>query len=82
MYRTNKAGRVYNIREKMSVADAILAYTKYSARQTRDEFNLGEIKVGQFADFAVLDRNMFRHLKNDAYPKGAMMTFLGGRRVY
>ncbi|HAQ56915.1 MAG TPA: hypothetical protein DCR44_05920 [Acholeplasmatales bacterium] len=82
VYRSNQSGRVYNRREKMSVADAILAYTKYSARQTRDENELGEIKVGHYADFAVLNRNVFKHLKNDAYPKRAMMTFLGGKRVY
>ena len=82
VYRKNKAGRVYNLREKISVADAILAYTKYSARQTRDEHELGEIKVGHFADFAVLEHNVFHHLNNDCYPQKALMTFLGGKRVY
>ncbi|MCK7484274.1 MAG: amidohydrolase family protein [Bacillus subtilis] len=63
VYRSNKAGHVYNLHEKMTVADAIHAYTKCSARQTRDEDQFGEIKVGHFADFAVLDRNTFVHLK-------------------
>jgi predicted amidohydrolase YtcJ len=82
VYRSNKAGQVYNLEEKMTVADAIHAYTKYSARQTWDEDLFGEIKVGHLADFAVLDRNTFVHLKNNAVPKRAIMTFLGGKRVH
>jgi len=80
--RTNRAGHVYLPEQAVSVADAIKAYTTASAKQTRDEHELGKIEVGYHADFTVWNRSQFVHMKTDHLPKHALATYVGGTLVF
>jgi hypothetical protein len=80
--RTNRQGHTYLLEEALTAQEAILAYTYASAKQTRDEQELGKIAPGYFADFAVWNRNQFVHMKTDHLPKEALATYVGGTLVY
>jgi hypothetical protein len=80
--RTNRQGHTYLLDEALTAQEAILAYTYASAKQTRDEQELGKIAPGYFADFAVWNRNQFVHMKTDHLPKEALATYVGGTLVY
>ncbi|MFA5007550.1 MAG: amidohydrolase [Candidatus Izemoplasmatales bacterium] len=80
--RTDRAGRLYRPDQKMPVADAIRAYTVASARQTRDERELGSIATGMRADFAVLPPDAFERIEGGGKLPAVRMTFVGGKRVF
>lgn len=80
--RTNHAGHTHLPKQAVTVADAIRAYTIASAKQTRDEHELGKIAVGYFADFAVWNRSQFVHMKTDHLKKQALATYVGGKLVH
>lgn len=80
--RTNRGGHTYLPEQALTVQEAILAYTVASAKQTRDEQELGKIAPGYLADFAVWNRNQFVHMKTDHLPKEALATYVGGVLVH
>jgi predicted amidohydrolase YtcJ len=80
--RTNRAGHTYLPEQAVTAQEAILAYTVASAKQTRDEHELGKIAPGYFADFAVWNRNQFVHMKSDHLEKEALLTYVGGTLVH
>lgn len=68
--------------EKLSLADALKAYTIGSAYQMWNEEITGTLEVGKFADITVIDRNLFEVNPEEILEATAVMTMLGGRVIY
>ncbi len=68
--------------QKMSVAEAIRAYTMGSSYASFDEQNKGSITVGKLADFAVLSDDILR-IKSEAIEKThVVMTVFDGKVIF
>jgi predicted amidohydrolase YtcJ len=75
-------GEVLNPAERVTVADALSLITTNAAWQLHSEKDVGSLRVGAFADLAVLDSNP---LTTEAAALGAIKvyaTYLGGEQKY
>lgn len=68
--------------ERISMAEAIRAYTAGSAAAASREHELGILQPGMLADLAVLDRNLLDCAPEDIQKTRVLATFTGGKRVY
>jgi predicted amidohydrolase YtcJ len=69
--------------QKVSVADAIEAYTLTSGYAAFQEKDRGTLEVGKLADFVVLSRDILAEAERDRIAETAVvMTVVGGRVVY
>jgi predicted amidohydrolase YtcJ len=68
--------------QKISVEEALRAYTMTAAYASFDEDLKGSLAKGKLADFVVLDRNIFEIPPEDIRNARAAMTFVGGRKVF
>lgn len=68
--------------QKMSVYDAVYAYTMGGAYASYDEGKKGSIRNGKYADFAVLDKDVFSVPEEEIKDIKVCMTVLDGKVVY
>jgi predicted amidohydrolase YtcJ len=68
--------------QKISVEDALRAYTRGGAFASFDEKEKGTISTGALADFAVLDHDLTRVAPESIRDARVTLTALGGRIVY
>jgi len=68
--------------EKLPLGDCIRAYTTGSAYAEFMEGKKGELKVGQFADFVVLSRDITKAAPAEILTTEILRTVVGGRTVY
>ena len=68
--------------EKLPLADCIRAYTTGSAYAEFMEGKKGELKVGEFADFVVLSRDLTKIAPSEILKTEVLRTVVGGRTVY
>ncbi len=68
--------------EKISLDDAMKAYTINGARATFDGDIKGSIRAGKLADLVILDRNIFRQPPERLLEMEVMMTMVDGRVVF
>lgn len=68
--------------EKVSIADAIRAYTLGSAYAEFEENHKGSITPGKWADLVVLARDVTRSTPREILATEVRMTVVGGRVVY
>ncbi|WP_114940978.1 amidohydrolase [Mucilaginibacter endophyticus] len=73
---------IYDEAGRLSRETALELYTKGSAWFSNEQQKKGAIKVGQLADFAVLDRDFFTVDEEQIKAIEADMTVLGGKVVY
>ncbi len=72
----------WNPTEIISLEEAVLGYTRNGAYAEFAERDKGSLEPGKLADFAVLDRDIFR-LGPDSIPEArCRMTVVGGRVVF
>ena len=67
--------------ERLSLAEAVTAYTVGSARANHLD-DTGRVQVGALADLVVLDRDPFDHPSEEIAETAVDMTFVGGEQVY
>jgi predicted amidohydrolase YtcJ len=72
----------WNPYEKISMAHALMHYTKSPAYGNFREHDLGTIEVGKKADLVVLDRNLFEVESEEMLETGVWMTIMDGNVVY
>jgi len=72
----------YTPEERLSVEQAIRAYTLGSAYARFSENNLGSLELGKEADLAVLSQNVFAAAPEDIGKTRVTMTMVGGKVVY
>ncbi len=68
--------------ERITLDDALRAYTNHSARINGREDHTGAIKVGYAADLVVVDRNPFDHPVHEIGMTRTVETFFAGTSVY
>ena len=68
--------------EKLPLQDCLRAYTSGSAYAEFTDGKKGELKVGEFADFVVLSRDLTKASPKDFLTTDVLQTVVGGRTVY
>lgn len=68
--------------QKISVEEALRAYTSDAAFASFDEEIKGVIKPGLLTDFVVLDKNIFEIPPEEIVNTNVVTTFVGGKKVY
>jgi len=68
--------------QKITVGEALRAYTAGNAFATFDETKRGVLAPGYFADVVVLDRNLFTILPDSLDRARVTVTVVGGKVVY
>ncbi len=68
--------------EKVSVAQALTAYTRGAARASGDEGRLGELAAGMLADLVILDTDVLSIAPSAIRDARVALTMVGGRVVY
>jgi predicted amidohydrolase YtcJ len=75
-------GASYVPGERITVEDALAAYTRGSAYAAREEDRLGTLEAGKSADLAVLSQDIFGVNPDTIARTRVTMTMVGGRVVY
>lgn len=80
---TGNERKVYLPEERLSMHEAIKAYTAEGAYASGEEGVKGTISKGKLADFILLDRDLF-NLSNDEeiLNTNVVETYVGGKKVY
>jgi predicted amidohydrolase YtcJ len=68
--------------QEMSLKEAFRCFTLDAAYAGHQEKTLGSLEVGKYADFIVIDRDLFKMSPYDIYKTGVLETWVGGRQVY
>ncbi len=81
--RIDSSGKaVWHPHERISLADALKAYTSGSAYGTFREHELGTLEAGKLADLVVLDRNLFAVPVEQITDAKVRLTVVDGSVVY
>lgn len=76
------SGAAYVPQERLTVEEALRAYTLGAAYSAFAEAELGSLEVGKWADFVVLDRDPFQVEPEELSAIRVLRTVVGGRTVY
>ena len=68
--------------ERISLEEAIAAFTIHAAFVNHHEDETGSIETGKLADLVVLDQNLFEIDPASISNTAAILTLLGGRPVH
>ena len=68
--------------ERITVEQAVKAYTMGSAHARFSEDTLGSLEVGKYADLAVLSRDIFSAAPADISKTHVILTMVGGKVVF
>lgn len=81
--RKNEAGtREYYPGQKLTIQQALAAYTVGSAYAQFAETTKGTLAPGMLADFVVLDRDLTKVVPSDILKTQVLRTVVGGKTVY
>ncbi|MBV8207546.1 MAG: amidohydrolase [Acidobacteria bacterium] len=81
--RRNEAGdREYFAEEKLTIEEALAAYTSGSAWAEFAEKEKGSLEPGKLADFVVLDRDLTKVPAAEILKTEVLRTVVGGKTVY
>ena len=80
--RKSSAGTVIGPKQKLSVEEALHAYTYSSAYGSHEEKVKGQLVPGQLGDVAVWDRDLFKIDPEEILTTNCDLAILGGRVVF
>jgi predicted amidohydrolase YtcJ len=81
--RKNEAGtKAYYPEQKLTIDEAIAAYTTGAAFAEFAERDKGTLEPGKFADFVVLDRDITKVKPEEILKTKVLRTVVGGKTVY
>ena len=75
-------GAIYVPQERISVADAVRAYTQGSAFAAFSDKQVGTLEMGKLADLAVLSQDIFAVPLETIGKTRVVTTMVGGKIVY
>ncbi|MET3291139.1 UNVERIFIED_CONTAM: putative amidohydrolase YtcJ [Brevibacillus sp. OAP136] len=73
---------VWNPQERITLAEALRAYTLHSAYGNAREHELGTLEPGKLADVIVLDANLFAIPEKEIKDTKVLLTIVDGKIVY
>ena len=68
--------------QAMTLTEAFRCFTLDAAYAGHQEKTLGSLEPGKWADFIVIDRDLFTMPTYDIYKTGVLQTWVAGRQVY
>lgn len=68
--------------QEMSLKEAFRCFTLDAAYAGHQEQTQGSLEAGKYADFIVIDRDLFKISPYDIHKIGVLETWVGGRQVY
>ena len=80
--RSKISGKVYHPELAISVMDGIRLFTINAAYQEHCERTRGSIEIGKFADFQVLDKNIFNVDPEEIGSVQVVETYMDGKLIY
>jgi predicted amidohydrolase YtcJ len=81
--RRNEAGtQSFHVEQKLTIAEAIYAYTQASAFAEFRETRKGRLETGYLADFVVLDHDLMKSSPEEMLRTRVLRTVVGGKSVY
>jgi hypothetical protein len=66
----------------MTLLQAFRAYTLDAAWASYHEQSLGTLEPGKWADFILIDRDIFKNAPQDLWKTRVLQTWVGGKQVY
>ncbi|HHL31883.1 MAG TPA: amidohydrolase, partial [Oceanospirillales bacterium] len=80
--RNNQPKQGWIAIEKMSVDQALASFTIGAAYANHQENQLGSLEVGKWADFIVVDQNIFEIAAKDIWRTQVLQTWIAGKNIY
>ena len=83
--RTDHTGQPkggWHSEEAMTLTEALRAFTLDAAYAEHQENTLGSLETGKWADFIIIDRDLFKIAPADIWKIKVDQTWVGGKRVY
>ncbi|MDO5424774.1 MAG: amidohydrolase [Eubacteriales bacterium] len=80
--RENREGKLCRPELALDLKDAICFYTRNAAYQNHAEAALGSLEPGKYADFQILDRDLFTIDPKEIKDTVVLETVCGGKTVY
>jgi predicted amidohydrolase YtcJ len=68
--------------QAMTLKEAFRCFTLDAAYAAHQENTIGSLEVGKWADFIVIDQDLFKMPARDIYKTGVLQTWVAGRQVY
>jgi hypothetical protein len=75
-------GNTINVKESISVEEALKLYTLNAAYASFDENNKGSLKPGKYADLVIIDRDIYNIPKEEIKDIQVLSTMVNGNFVY
>ncbi|MBL4658916.1 MAG: amidohydrolase [Alcanivoracaceae bacterium] len=80
--RNNNPKPSWTSAEKMTVAQALATYTINAAYANRQEQSLGGLETGKWADFILLDQDIFDIDPGQIWKTKVLQTWVAGKKIY
>ena len=68
--------------QAMTLKEAFRCFTLDAAYAAHQENTLGSLETGKWADFVVIDQDLFRMPARDIHKTAVLQTWVGGRQVF
>ena len=79
---SQSTGKVYSPEQRITISQAVAAYTRGSAYASFFENRVGTLEPGKEADIAVLSQDVFTVPDHEIGKTKVVMTLVGGKTVY
>ena len=68
--------------QKLTLEEALRCFTVDAAYAAHQENTLGTLEAGKWADFIVIDRDLFSIPAQDIHKVSVLQTWVGGKQIY